>query len=245
VERSLESILASMRDPDPAKDYYAITLTADEDGRVFADTNTQWAGPHPERHGWELREGRIVAPALFDLVHGRGNYLVIEGEAALAVWLTVGGPAFVEEATAREHLPELVNPHPSVATPGGGYRDPDELPPSALRRQPSPKLRGEVMKRDRWRCRLCGRSADDSVDIRLHVHHVRPWAVGGLTELQNLITLCQTCHEGLEPHFEAALIYKAADPITPGASRREERAEGIRRYRALVAREQDHRRSQR
>jgi hypothetical protein len=39
----------------------------------------------------------------------------------------------------------------------------------------------------------------------LHVHHIKPWGEGGLTEEENLITLCHTCHIGLEPHYEEKL----------------------------------------
>jgi HNH endonuclease len=38
------------------------------------------------------------------------------------------------------------------------------------------------------------------------VHHIRPWATGGLTEEQNLICLCHTCHSGLSPHDEPGLF---------------------------------------
>jgi hypothetical protein len=42
--------------------------------------------------------------------------------------------------------------------------------------------------------------------VELHVHHIRPWAKGGLTEEDNLITLCKTCHDGLDPHHDPSLF---------------------------------------
>ncbi|QPI71951.1 HNH endonuclease [Sphingobium sp. Cam5-1] len=33
-------------------------------------------------------------------------------------------------------------------------------------------------------------------------HHIRPSATGGATEMPNLMTLCQSCHAGLDPHFD-------------------------------------------
>jgi HNH endonuclease len=88
-----------------------------------------------------------------------------------------------------------------------------------------------ALKRDHYRCRICGRGADNSVDLRLHVHHVRPREWGGLTELENLITLCHTCHEGLNPHYERRLEFMVA-PF-PGLDETED-MEGIRRYRELT-----------
>jgi 5-methylcytosine-specific restriction endonuclease McrA len=67
-----------------------------------------------------------------------------------------------------------------------------------------------VLRRDNRRCRICGRRPDDHVDVELHVHHIRPWAKGGLTEITNLITLCHTCHKGLEPH-EDPTLYQYVD----------------------------------
>jgi len=37
------------------------------------------------------------------------------------------------------------------------------------------------------------------------VHHIKPFSEGGLTEKNNLITLCKTCHDGLYPHFDYSL----------------------------------------
>ena len=33
-----------------------------------------------------------------------------------------------------------------------------------------------------------------------------PWGQGGITEEENLVTLCGTCHDGLEPHYETQLF---------------------------------------
>jgi Holliday junction DNA helicase RuvB len=58
---------------------------------------------------------------------------------------------------------------------------------AADRRIPLP-LRRKVLARDGHKCRLCGSRH------RLHIHHIIPVSMGGLTELDNLITLCRSCH---------------------------------------------------
>lgn len=62
-------------------------------------------------------------------------------------------------------------------------------------RTPVPKkIRFKVMRRDGYRCRLCGLTAEDGV--KLHVDHIVPVAKGGKTVEKNLWTLCQPCNSG-------------------------------------------------
>ena len=51
--------------------------------------------------------------------------------------------------------------------------------------------RYEVLKRAKFRCELCGISAEDRA---LHVDHIRPRTKGGDNELSNLQALCQLCN---------------------------------------------------
>ena len=62
------------------------------------------------------------------------------------------------------------------------------------RQKMTPGLRYEVMKRDGFKCVLCGRCVQDG--IKLHVDHVIPISKGGKTEMNNLRTLCQECNLG-------------------------------------------------
>jgi hypothetical protein len=50
-------------------------------------------------------------------------------------------------------------------------------------------LKRQIHRRDGYRCRLCGRD-----DVQLHVHH-RTYATYAEERLEDLITLCRTCHE--------------------------------------------------
>ncbi len=51
-----------------------------------------------------------------------------------------------------------------------------------------PSLRRKVLKRDGHSCRCCGSRH------RLHMHHVIWYSRGGKTRLDNLVTLCRSCH---------------------------------------------------
>jgi 5-methylcytosine-specific restriction endonuclease McrA len=50
-------------------------------------------------------------------------------------------------------------------------------------------LKKQVHRRDGYRCRLCGRDG-----VQLHVHH-RTYETYAEERLEDLITLCRTCHE--------------------------------------------------
>ena len=55
------------------------------------------------------------------------------------------------------------------------------------------RTRFEVLKRDNHTCRYCGASAPD---VKLHVDHVTPSALGGTDDPSNLVTACVDCNLG-------------------------------------------------
>jgi hypothetical protein len=57
----------------------------------------------------------------------------------------------------------------------------------------SKQIRVQVLARDNYRCRMCGRS---SREVALEVDHIIPVASGGTDELSNLATLCRDCNAG-------------------------------------------------
>lgn len=62
------------------------------------------------------------------------------------------------------------------------------------RRLMSDSVRYDVLRRDKFRCQLCGATASDGV--KLHVDHILPVSKGGRTEMSNLRTLCERCNMG-------------------------------------------------
>lgn len=57
-------------------------------------------------------------------------------------------------------------------------------------------LRYEVLRRDRFRCVLCGRSPATNSQLQLHVDHVIHRSRGGDNSLENLRVLCSDCNVG-------------------------------------------------
>ncbi|MCD4713810.1 MAG: HNH endonuclease [Clostridiales bacterium] len=63
-------------------------------------------------------------------------------------------------------------------------------------RNPSMKLRFEILKRDNFKCCVCGASPAKNPMVELHVDHIIPWSRGGETIEENLQTLCSLCNYG-------------------------------------------------
>ena len=64
----------------------------------------------------------------------------------------------------------------------------------------SDSVRYDVLRRDGFRCLICGATAQDGV--KLHVDHIFPVSKGGLTEMSNLRTLCERCNLGKSDKIE-------------------------------------------
>ncbi|MHC4267863.1 MAG: homing endonuclease associated repeat-containing protein [Planctomycetota bacterium] len=58
------------------------------------------------------------------------------------------------------------------------------------------RLRFIVMRRDDFKCRICGRSPATQTGLELQVDHIVPWSKGGETFIENLQTLCFDCNQG-------------------------------------------------
>lgn len=65
-----------------------------------------------------------------------------------------------------------------------------------LQRAISLKLRAEILKRDGYRCLKCGACTKIDKSTKLEVGHIIPVARGGLSQPNNLQTLCFSCNQG-------------------------------------------------
>lgn len=194
--------------PQEGLNYYAVTIFLGENGKLEYSAFTHFAGYSDESRRFELREASIVhADRMLDawrIMSEPG--LIVNTLDEFGIFFHFGGHAVVEQKIAESVVPEWLAPAATVRVGEFGFAAPSCLPPSAIQRAPTPKLRMSIIKRDQYRCRVCGRSPSEHVDVELHVHHIRPWGAGGVTEQANLITLCHTCHNGLDPHFEHGLF---------------------------------------
>lgn len=58
------------------------------------------------------------------------------------------------------------------------------------------RMRFLVMKRDNFKCCMCGASPAKDPSVELHIDHIVPWSKGGETVMDNLQTLCSKCNLG-------------------------------------------------
>ena len=75
-------------------------------------------------------------------------------------------------------------------------------------------IRYTILVRDRFRCVLCGRSPAADLSVSLHIDHIKAWANGGETELENLRTLCSDCNLGKGSRAEESTFPDGTDPST-------------------------------
>lgn len=58
-----------------------------------------------------------------------------------------------------------------------------------------PKIRFAILKRDNYRCQICGRNVQED-GVKLEVDHKHPVKLGGSDDVSNLWVLCFECNRG-------------------------------------------------
>lgn len=94
---------------------------------------------------------------------------------------------------------------------------------SNANKMPGP-TRTNVIMRDGGRCRSC------NTNRNLHVHHIRYRSEGGTHDEDNLITLCETCHDKAHSNkrlFQPLLIECVSrnEPVRFGVAEAEDRSD--------------------
>ncbi len=223
---------------DPDKEYYAITLLGTVDGKMQWSAQSHWAGWVDGKPGREIRKASLVkssymAESWTELGEG---CLVVNNTRGLLFYARYGGNALVLKEIGEKYFSNIIRAHDTAYDGAVGFKAAANLPTHVFKRAPRPKHRMQIIQRDRCKCKICGRRPDDYTDIELHVHHIRLWSKGGLTEDENLITLCDTCHDGLQPHEELTLFELLdQDAFIPNLPKQNnEYWEGVRLYRELA-----------
>lgn len=188
--------------------YYFFGFFADSEGRPTHGYQTEWIGYSEGPPRREIRQASLVLPreTMQALASAGTPGLLVNRADDLPILWVFGGYGVVERRAAESLYPGFHKPKEMARDSSElGFQSVSSLDKAALLHAPSKRLRVQVLKRDQARCVLCGRSPADNVDVQLQLHHVIPWGKGGLTEARNLLTLCHTCHGGLDPHHDEFL----------------------------------------
>lgn len=197
--------------------YYIFLRSVNPKGGIQTSVISSWCGFTDDRPPLEIRCARksISSKDLSNIDYMGCKALIINDENDIVFFFQYNGVAFIRKEVAEIYFDDLIKPAPVAYKEGHGFKPKEELDSKLFNRAPTKRLRMEVIQRDDFRCRICGRSPRNYIDVELHVHHIKPFCIGGLTEKNNLITLCKTCHDGLYPHYTReleCLIVKEEDP---------------------------------
>jgi 5-methylcytosine-specific restriction endonuclease McrA len=129
---------------------------------------------------------RIIAQEeKLDIIH---DYSVI---CAVSYTSPAGVNSYVKDALfSKEEIVDVLN----RMRREHAYFQSEEFRRKNERAKVTPSLRYDVMRRDGFRCCLCGRTASDGIE--LEVDHIVPISKGGSTIGSNLQTLCRDCNRG-------------------------------------------------
>lgn len=107
---------------------------------------------------------------------------------------------FVEYINSKDDAeePQKVVPHKISAIVPTQNTKPDkkQIIVKRTNRIANLRQRFKVMKRDGFKCVLCGSSPATQVGCELHIDHIIFWSKGGETVEENLRTLCSSCNLG-------------------------------------------------
>jgi len=179
-----------------SKDYYLASIKFVDNKNIFISIDTHWVGQH-EQH--EVRKINHVNPdatrKMFDFI-GYPLAVIRDSDEFFSL-LNIGGHVLISEDLMHEHWSEILQPKVVVKTYERGYVDYNMFASQHKQRFAKSSYRMSIFRRDNFRCRICGVCENDNIHVRLEVHHIKPWEEGGLSDPENLITLCSLCHSGI------------------------------------------------
>lgn len=106
--------------------------------------------------------------------------------------------AFVEKVNQDIEKPETVESLPQEKK----TENKKDIIPDSEKREIKLGLRYDILRRDRFKCVICGASPSTKIDCELHVDHIIPFSKGGKTVKDNLRTLCKNCNLGKSDKIE-------------------------------------------
>lgn len=156
--RTRDELLAELQRVDEAATYYALTLTATADGQLRRTTQTRFVGAG-SKPMWEMRAASPVYPKKMRAAWRElgQNSLVVNSDRSLVFFLRAGGNAVIAEEVFARWFGEMLEPTECAPSRlGEGVRPVANATQAQLQHAPSRKARMAILKRDEYRCKVCG-----------------------------------------------------------------------------------------
>jgi hypothetical protein len=194
--------------------YYALIYHHEGRGNIVSFF-TEWVGFADDARRIELRKPSITSLSRLMALHERSQFGAVQFVETpidfYRFWIK-GGFAAIRSDVAEKLIPERLEASPVTSTGYGPFESLGTSISAATQRAPSKKTRLKILERDKFRCIICGQRPSEDPNVVLNVHHIRPWENHGATVASNLVTLCHTCHMGLDPHYNSELARLVDDP---------------------------------
>jgi len=203
------AVMSLRKSPAGDTDYYFVTVRPLRDSLVSCGVYSQFVAFSVRNEHWEIRRASTIHYEWLRVVLqklGGSAPELVHDEWGLARLMQRGGNCtIVTSEIMGMHLSRLLQPTECVRDIDCFVPTFDPPTDTLPRTVPTRRQRANVLRRDGRRCTICGRSPLHHVDLELDVHHVLPVRRHGPTVEENLLTLCGTCHAGLNPDHDPAL----------------------------------------
>lgn len=135
-------------------------------------------------------------PTTTDIKNGISKYSLHTFERRFGTWRKAL-EFFVAYMNGEQEVKKPDEPEDDIQLPDDiQERIENEMPTHKTKRAINLRMRFLVMKRDNFKCCMCGRSPATTPGLELHIDHIVPWSKGGETVIDNLHTLCSDCNLG-------------------------------------------------
>lgn len=135
-------------------------------------------------------------PTTTDIKNGISKYSLHTFERRFGTWRKAL-EFFVAYMNGEQEVEKPNEPEDDIQLPDDiQERIENEMPTHKTKRAINLRMRFLVMKRDNFKCCMCGRSPATTPGLELHIDHIVPWSKGGETVIDNLHTLCSDCNLG-------------------------------------------------
>jgi len=203
-----------------ASDYYLLSSSQKGDD-IYISLFSGWEpGDNTEflklvKEGKEYRSLCLVNPekVIRDFALFNQKLSIVNSKEELMCANNIGGASLVSSSILQKHWSEILKPILTLKTERG-FVDYASFAGKYLQRFARDEYRMAIFSRDGCQCRICGASPDDSVRVRLEVHHIKPWEEGGFSTPDNLITLCNICHAGIL-EIDRSILFKKVGTRVP------------------------------